>query len=196
MRRGKRFNSKLGVLFFIIPILLIGSIVLYAFVQLNTPGTLIVSAESCLKGQNNPCNPLTVSATVDDKTGTTPWTLSLTQGNYVVNFTTIEWYHPASARDVSIVPGKTAYAVAVYDPIAKVVQVTSGGFNATEITALHNVTPVNWTNPSTSVVTFTGSPLGTISLEPGESLSYTFTASGVYNYTVLSTDYTLTVDVS
>lgn len=189
MKTGRRYNPILGKLLFAVPALVLIIVVVYAFVQLNTPGTLMVVAETPGGHQ------LQVSATVDGKTGQTPWTLSLSQGNYVVNFTAISWYRPPDSRDVGIVPGVTAYAVAVYYPLDKVIQVTASGFNGTVVTALHGVTPVNFTNPASSAITFDGSPFGSIVLEPGQTFSYTYSTSGIYTYTILYTNETITVDV-
>lgn len=201
MKTKKRYNSTLGKLFFIIPVLIIGTLVIYAYVQLSSPGTLIINAENsyCTAVQvptNAICSHLIVAATVNGKTGETPWTLSLTQGNYLVNFTSVEWYYPSAGRDVGVVPGQTVYAVGLYDPIARVIQVTPSGFNATTVTALHGVTAVNWTNPSKSLVSFQGAPFVRVPLEPGQTYSYVFPTAGTYKYNLVSTNYTLTVDVS
>lgn len=202
MKKGRsRYDSRIGKLFFILPALIIIIIVVYAYVQLNSPGTLIITAETCPKSYgsttaSSTCIPLAVSATVNGKTQTTPWTQSLSQGNYEVTFSTQQWYYPPSVRDVTVTPGTTAYAVWVYSPIGRVVDVSPSGFNMTSVTALHGVTPVNWTNPTGSVVTFTGNPFGDVSLEPGQTLAYTFPSPGVYNFTILSTEHTMEVDVS
>jgi hypothetical protein len=190
VKTRKRYNSTLGKVFFIIPVLIIGTLVVYAYVQLSSPGTLIVTAE------NSNGTQLNVAATVNGESGETPWTLSLTQGNYIVNFTTPQWYYPSAVRDVGVSPGRTVYAVGLYEPIGRVIQVTQSGFNATTVTALHGVTPVNWTNPSKSLVTFEGSPFVRVPLEPGQTYSYIFPAAGTYRYTILSTNDTLTIDVS
>jgi hypothetical protein len=185
-----RYNPTVGKLLFVIPAILIVSLVVYAFVQLNAPGTLILQAESP-SGSS-----LQVSVTVNGQAYTTPYTLSLHQGNYIANFSSIEWYYPPSTRDVTVTPGHTVYAVGLYNPIKKFVSVTGAGFNTTTISVLHGVTPVTWINPSDSLVTFTGSPLSQISLYPGQSFTYTFMTPGTYELTVLSTNLTLTVKVA
>ncbi len=190
MKRKSRYDPRVGKLLFILPAAIIIILGVYAYVQLNAPGTLIVQAES------KSGSPLNVVATVNGKTGTTPWTLSLTQGNYQVTFPSLTWYYTPQPHDVTVEPGTTAYAVAVYDPVGKVIQVTPSGFNSTTVTALHGVTQVNFTNPSSSVVTFQGSPFGNVALSPGQTLSYTYPSAGSYEYKILSTNDSITVDVS
>jgi hypothetical protein len=190
MKRKSKYNSRLGKLFFILPVLIIGTLVVYAYVELSSPGTLIVRAETSNQIQLN------VVASADGKSGETPWTLSITQGNYVVNFTSLQWYYPPASRDVGVLPGQTVYAAATYYPIGRVIRVTPSGFNATVVTALHGVTPVNWTNPTSSLVTFEGPPFQVVPLEPGQTVSYIFPTAGIYDYTISSTNDTVTVEVS
>jgi hypothetical protein len=191
VKKGRgRYNSRIGKLVFILPAIIIIILVVYAYVQLNSPGTLIVRAES------KSGSPFSVVATVNGKTGTTPFTLTLAQGNYQVTFPSLTWYYPAQPHDVTVLPGTTVYAVAVYDPIGKVIQVNPSGFNSTTVTALHGVTQVNFTNPSGSVVTVQGAPFGNVALNPGQTLSSTYQVAGTYRYTFLSGNQTVTVDVS
>jgi hypothetical protein len=89
----------------------------------------------------------------------------------------------------------TSYAVGVYDPISRVIQVTNSGFNATTVTALHGITPVNWTNPSNVAVTLEGSPAGTQVLLPGQTYSYIFPSAGTFEFTQLSNNDNVTVSV-
>lgn len=189
MKRKKAYNVKLGKLIFVVPILIIGALVVYAFIALASPGTLIVRAET----QNGAS--LQVDATVGSRSGVTPWTLSLGQGSYVVNFTAMTWYYPPASHDVAVTPGDTVYAVAVYVPIEKAIQTTNSGFNVTSVAALHGVTPINFTNPSSSPVTLKGSPIGTVLLEPGQSYSYVFSSVGTYNCTILAGGYQVTDEV-
>jgi hypothetical protein len=190
VKRKKGYNSTIGKLFFIIPIVIIAVLVIYAYVQLNAPGTVVVRAELSNGTQ------LAVGATVDGKTGETPLTLHVTQGNYVVNFTNIQGYYPPAGREVGVLPGRTVYAVALYQPVVRVIRVTSSGFNATVVTALRGVTPVNWTDPGGSAVSFDLAGLGVVSLVPGQEFSHIFDANGAYNCTMLSTGYSMTVDVT
>lgn len=201
MKRKSRYNSRLGKLFFIIPIIIIGSLVVYAFVQLNSPGTLIITAENSYCATSTPptnaiCSQLQVAATVNGKSVETPSRLSLVQGNYVVNFTTLQWYSPPASRDVGILPGQTVYAVAAYYPIGRVIQATPSGFGGTIVTALHGVTMVNFTNPTNSLVTVLGAPFTRAAIQPGQTFSFIYPSAGTYEYNVLSTNDTITVDVS
>jgi len=201
VKRNKRYNTTLGKLFFIIPVLIIGILVVYAYVQLASPGVLTISAENsyCTELQvptNAICSHLIVVATVNGKAGETPWTLSINQGNYVVNFTSVQWYYTPASRDVGVLPGQTVYAAGLYSPIGKVIKVTPSGFNATTVMALHGVTPVNWTNPTSSLVTFQGAPFQVVPLEPGQTFSYIFPTAGTYQFAISSTNDTVTVDVS
>jgi len=201
MKRKSRYNSRLGKLFFVVPVIIIGSLVVYAFIALSSPGTLIITAENSYCATSTPptnavCSQLKVEATVDGKSVETPTTLSLAQGNYVVNFTTLQWYSSPASRDVAVLPGQTVYAVAAYYPIGRAIQITPSGFNGTIVTALHGVTMVNFTNPTNSLVTLLGPPFTRAPMEPGQTFSYIYPAAGTYEYSILSTSDTITVDVS
>jgi hypothetical protein len=188
--KGKsRYNQRVGKFLFIAPAAIIIILVLYAYVELHAPGTLDVRALD----ENG--NQLHVEAAVNGNTVTTPANVSLAQGTYIVNFTTITWYYPPASRDVVVTPGMTSYADALYTPVTVFVQVTGSGFNVTRISALHGVTPVTWINPSSSLVTFSGGPFQQVRLNPGQSYSYTFTSAETFTINVGSTNETMTVDV-
>jgi hypothetical protein len=190
MKRKSKYSSRLGKLFFIIPIVIIGSLVVYAFVELNAPGTVIVTAETTAGVE------LHVEATIDGKTGQTPWTLSLPQGNYIVNYTSVQWYYPPVSRDVGLLPGNTVYAAVAYSPIQRIIQVTPLGFNETTVTALHGVTPVNFTNPSSSTVSLEGSLISRLVIAPGQTYGYIFPSAGTYEFAVANTNETIIIKVS
>jgi hypothetical protein len=185
----RRYDSRLGKLLFVLPALVIVIVVVYAFITLSSPGTLIVSAENSNQVQLN------VKANVNGQTVTTPSTIKIARGEYEVNFSSIEWYYPPPARDVSVQPGQTVYAVGAYIPQTRFVQVTSGGFNETAITALHALTPVTWTNPTDTLQTFSGGPFSTVRLNPGQSYTYVFPSPGQYVLYFGNTNDTLTVDI-
>jgi len=190
VRKSKsRQNPWITKLFFILPILIIVILVVYAYVNLNAPGTLMVQA------QTSSGAPLQVQALVSGMSGETPWSLTLGQGNYVVTFPTIEWYYPPPSRDVALQSGQTEYAVTVYQPIAKVIAVTSSGFNSTNITALHGTTPVVWANFGSSPAVFSGPLIGRTIIQPGQTFTYTFSVVGSYTYMALDTNRTVTVKV-
>ena len=141
----------------------------------SSPQRAIVQAQdaSCVQLQEN-CPQLQVAVTVNGKEYTTPTTISVGQGNYVATFSTIEYYYPPSSR----------------------VKVTQSGFNLTSVAVLHGVTPVVWTNPSGSTVAFTGGPFSQLTLTPGESYTYIFPSIGSYEFSSVSTNSTLTVQVN
>ncbi len=189
MQRKSRYNSKIGKLVFFAPAAIIIILVVYAFVQLNSPGTLVVRAED----QNFKL--LNVPFTINGNSYTTPKNVSLSQGSYVVDFGVITWYYAPASRDVTVTPGHTVYAVGSYTPATKFVQVTGSGFNVTSVSALHGVTPVEWINPSDSVVTFSGGPFQQVRLEPDQSYTYTFPTAGTFIVNVGTTNETLTINV-
>ena len=190
MKRTKgRYDPRIGRLLFFVPAVLIIVLVLYAYVQLNAPGTLIMQAEDANGNQLN------VHATVNGNTYTTPQTIKLGQGSYTVDFSTIAWYYPPTSRSIAVTPNQIVYAVALYTPEVKFVQAIPTGFNVTSITVLHGVTPVTWVNPSTSLVTFSGGPFQQVRLEPGQSYTYTFPTAETIRVNIGSTNETLTIVV-
>jgi len=204
VRRGNRYDSRIGKLVFILPAVIIIGLVVYAYVETNAPGTLVVRAETsdCLQPQTTTsaasCT-LNLTVTVNGKSGQTPWTQSLSQGVYTVAYPSLQWYYTPSAKSVSVSPGLTSYAVGVYSPVGKVVSVTSSGFNTTSLTIMHGVTPVNFTNPSGDVVTFQGklpgSPYGDITLQAGQTIGpFIYKGAGTYTFTIPSGNYTLSLN--
>jgi len=189
MRRKSRYNPKVGKLLFVVPAIVIIVLGVYAFIHLNSPGTLMVRAE------DENLAPLSVPFTVNGNSYTTPANVSLSQGSYVVSFGTIPWYYPPAIREVTITPGYQAFAVGSYQPETKFVRVTASGFNETTVVALHGVTPVTWTNPSSSLVTFSGGPFQQVRLQSGQSYTYTFTTAESFAIYVGTTNETMTVNV-
>ncbi len=188
-KRTGKYNPRIGKMIFFVPAAIIIILVVYAFVQLNAPGTLILSAEDENQVQ------LQVHATVNGQTVTTPSKVSLSQGSYTVDFATITWYYPPASRSVVVTPGGTVYAVGVYQPAVKFVQVTPSGFNVTSITVLHGVTPVTWINPSSSLVTFSGGSFQQLRLEPGQSYTYVFPTTMTFEVNIGTTNETMTIIV-
>jgi hypothetical protein len=189
MKRTSRYNSRLGRLMFFIPAIIIIILVVYAYVQLNSPGTLVVSAED----QN--LNPLGIHFIVNGNNLTTPASVRLAEGSYVVSFDTIKWYYTPASREVVVTPGQTVYAVGSYQPITKFIQVTGSGFNVTSELAYHGLTPVTWKNPSTSLAVFSGGPFQQVRVDPGQSYTYVFPTIGSFQLRFGSTNETLTIDV-
>lgn len=189
MKRTGKYNPRLGKLVFLAPAVVIGILVVYAYFQINSPGTLVVNAEDENLAQ------LTVHFTVNGNSFTTPSKLTLPQGSYVVSFDTMNWYYPPASRDVVVTPHQTVYAVGSYTPVTRFVQVTAGGFNVTSVTALHGVTPITWINPTSSLVTFSGGPFQQVRVNPGQTYTYTFPSIGSFQLNVGSTNETLTINV-
>jgi hypothetical protein len=188
-RKKSRYDSRLGKLFFVLPILLIVSVVVYAYVELNAPGTLVVQALDAHGAQ------LKVSVTVGSQTGNTPLRLSLSQGTYSVTYGSTQWYRTPLPKQAIISPGITSYANAIYSPVIRVIQLGPSGFNTTVVTALHAVTPVIWLNPSTSSIVINGGQFSHIVVEPGQNFTYTFPAAGNYQFFIYSTNMNMTVQV-
>jgi len=188
-RSGRKYNPRLGRLFFFVPLIIIGILVVYAFVELNLPGTLMITA------QDENGNPLHVTASVSGNNYTTPQTLKLGQGSYTVDFATLAWYYPPQSRSVSVTPGHEVYAVGVYTPAVKYIQVTPSGFNVTSITVMHGLTPVTWINPSTSLVLFSGGPMQTTEVRPGATYTTVFPVAEVFTVNVVSSNQSLTITV-
>jgi hypothetical protein len=189
LRRKSRYNPTIGKLLFVIPVIVIIAVGVYAFVQLNTPGTLVVRAEDQNQKQ------LSAEFTVNGHQYVTPAKISLPAGSYTVDFYTLTWYYPPSTQDVTVRPGQTIYAGASYVPQVMFVQVTTTGFNTTSISALHGVTPVVWKNPSGATVDFTSGPFKGLYLNAGQSYSYTFSTAGKYAIMISSSNSTLDVQV-
>jgi hypothetical protein len=188
--KGKsRYNSRVGRFLFFVPAIIIVILVVYAYIQLNSPGTLIISAEDANGNQ------LKVHATVNGNTVTTPTKLPLSQGSYTVDFATVTWYYPPASRNVAVDPGQTVYAVGFYQPETVFVQVTPAGFNVTTIAALHAVTPVKMINPTNSFVQISGGPFPNVGLNPGQTYTYMFPTAGTFEFNEYSGNVTLTVTV-
>ena len=187
-KRQRGYDPRIGKLLFILPAVVILVIGVYAFVALNSPGKLVVLAET-----NG--NSLQVPVSVNGHSYTTPVTLSLAQGDYTVTFGTLPYYYPPSARDAAVTPGNTAYATGDYVPQTFFVQTTSAGFNSTALVVLHGLNPVTWTNPSSSLVTFTGGPFQQVNLDPGKSYTYVFPNIGNYEFGITSSNLTMTIEV-
>ena len=185
-----RYNPLLGKLLFIIPAIVIIAVGAYAYVSLNQPGKLIVNAQSPSG------DPVSAPAAVNGKSVQTPYTVSLAAGTYTVTYGHVQWYYTPGEKSVSLLPGVTSYAVAVYEPVVRVVTIGANGFNTTSITALHKVTPINFTNTGSSTVAMTGLPFGTEFIGPGRSFTYTFNAAGTYNCRVAADNATVSVVVT
>jgi len=167
---------------FLIPVILVCALVVYAIASNMSVqnGTLIVTAQSSNTFYST--QKLAVTATVGSKTGTTPMTLTLPVGVYTVTYSNITWYAPVSPRLVTVTGGQTSYAVAVYDPVVEYVSVAGGHFNQTRLTALHDVTPVVWVNPTSDDQIIYSQSTGKVEIFPGQNYTHIFQQAGTFTF--------------
>jgi hypothetical protein len=186
--KGRKRRGRFGTLLFALPIVLIALVVAYQLISETyfNSGTLSVAAQS--SGKYYPQVVLKVTATVGTQAGTTPFTLSVTQGTYTVNFSPMPWYSTPLSRTVSVVAGRTSYAVGVYDPIVKGVSVEANQFNVTSISAKHGVTPLVVINKMSVYAVIQGGPTGTIIIQPSQNYTNVFGSAGTYTFSILGAD--------
>lgn len=182
----KRHTAKrrLGILLFLVPLMIIGTVIAYQLVQgiYSQTGTLIVRAQSSARYYRSAG--LNVSATVGVASGVTPFELELTQGTYKVKFSEQKWYHTPPERLVNVPNGKSSYIVGVYDPIVDEVLIGNSKFNSTELTAMHGVTPVVWINEMSESVVIDSSLTGRVSIAPSQNFTYIFQKVGVFTFSL------------
>ena len=184
---------------FILPILVIVSLVGYEYFESNQSGTLNIVAYSEDKyTQRGLQMQVLVSVSVQDSTGTTnsrtPTSLTIKQGTYSVSFGDLSWYHTPSSKSVSVIHGQISNITGLYEVIARVIAVYGTGFNTTQVVGLHGVTPIIWTNPTTQTVTFLKRvPGGSVVLDPGQNYTIIYAEPGSYEFTNLSRNATATV---
>ncbi|HEV2138949.1 MAG TPA: hypothetical protein VGR53_08905 [Nitrososphaerales archaeon] len=185
--KGRRKRGRFGTFLFALPIVLIGFVVAYQLISATyfNSGTLIVETQS--SGRYYPAMTLSVSVSVDTSGGTTPLTLSLTQGTHTVVFPSVQWYSTPQQRTVSVLAGKSTYALGVYEPVLKVISIEGGQFNATTISIKHGVTPFVLINKMTSFASVQGAPIGTIIIQSAKNYTYVFQNSGTYTLTLFGT---------
>jgi hypothetical protein len=185
--KSRRKRGRFGTLLFALPIILFVLVIAYQLISetyFNT-GTLIVEAKS--SGRYYPAVSLNASVSVGTRGGTTPATLSLTQGTYTVVFTTVQWYTTPQSRTINVVAGKTSYALGVYDPIVKGVSIEGNQFNATTISAKHGVTPIVLINRMSGYAVIQGAPDGTIIIQSAQNYTHVFQNAGTYTLTLFDT---------
>lgn len=189
MRRTKS-SKRLGKLLFFIPVMAISVLVVLGLVSSITSGsgTLVINAVS--SGRYSPSVQLRVSATVGAVTQTTPFNLSLSQGEYVVVYGPKEWYATPPSRSVFLPNGRTEYAIAAYSPILRAIAITPNGFNSTSVTAMHGVTPVVWINQGNSVAVLEINNIRSVALNPSQNYTMVFSSAGTYGFAIFDTNYT------
>jgi hypothetical protein len=194
--KRQRRDRRVGIALFMIPIVAIGLVVAYQFLtfNLNSTGTIIVTAQA--GGKFAASSPLKVPVMVAGRIEMTPLNLTLPQGEYSVGFGRISWYNSPDNRTITVAGGKTAYAVGVYVPIVRGVEIYAGGFNVTSLTAYHGVTPVTWINHNSSYAVLQITGLNNVVLAAGQNYTYIFPSTGQYGYDLLFTQFKGIVNVS
>ena len=180
-KRGNR-GGRYGTLIFIVPTLEIVAIVILALLSGagSTSGTLVVDAQS--SGKYYPPISLNATVTVNTQKGITPLTLSLSQGDYTVTFSSKAWFTGPGPRTVTVPAGKTSYVVGTYDPVVKFVSVGGGHFNTSSLSAMHGVTPVVWLNPSSDYQFIQSQETGKVAIPPMQNFSYVFPHAGTFAF--------------
>ena len=136
-----------------------------------------------------------VTASVNGYTGTTPFNISLSQGQYIVTFGPANWFHEPSPKSVSISKGLTQYAVGVYIPIVRAISITGSGFNQTKVSGYHGVTPFIWINTQGSPQQLVIQNVVRLTLSPGQNYTHVFDSPGTYYYSVPTSPFNGTATV-
>lgn len=195
--KGRRKRGRYGTLLFALPIVLFALVIAYQLISETyfNSGTLIVQAQS--SGRYNQSVDLNVLVSVGTRGGTTPVTIPLIQGTYTVVFPSVQWYSTPEPRTVSVVAGKTSYAIGVYEPVVKGVSIENGQFNATTMSVKHLVTPFVLINRMSGYAVIQGGPTGTIIIQPAQNFTYVFQNVGTFTLNLFGTSSPdLTVAVS
>lgn len=185
MKTSKKNQRRIGTLLFFVPMLIIIGLVVYAFIQVTAPGTLVVNAlghDSYVNGSSQG-SPIQASFTVVDSSGktvhsgTTEATFSLSSGTYTVTYGSQEWYTTPSDVTIAVPNGMKVYSVGVYQVIPTAVSISQSGFNSTQVSALEAVTPVIWINNSGQLVILSVQS-AKVPLEPGQNYTRIFQNAG------------------
>lgn len=181
---------------FLVPIVVILLLVAYSGYEyfFATDGILVVRAVT--SGHYSSPQDLQVQATVNGQTMTTPYNLSLPQGDYTVTYPSLPGYAPPTAVRAGVIGGRTVYATGSYSPVVKVVGVTANGFNTTKVSAVHGVTPVVWLDQGNTEVFLQGDQIGEVSLLPGTNYTMIFKTAGSYSFSIVGTSASGTVEVA
>jgi hypothetical protein len=184
----KKARKRYGRIVFFIPTLVVLAVAAFgiiSFISIQT-GTIVVEAMS--SGRYTTSVQLHPYVSVGGKTEQSPFNLTLPQGQYTVEFGQLSWYLTPGTRSVVVSGGKTQFAVAVYDPVVRVISISSAGFNSTSTTAEHGLTPVIWVNLSKEVFTLSIQGLAKIPLNPGENYTAVFPSQGTFSYSIPNYD--------
>jgi hypothetical protein len=190
--KKSKSRRKTSSLPFFIPIAAAALFVLYLYLTstASASGTLNVRAGT---GTNN--STLTAQFTVNGVTGTTPENLTLGQGAYTITFSPLSFFETPTPYTVTIIPGSTTYAYGHYTPKGAFIAIRSTGFNVTQASVLHGVTPITWVNQSGQTETL-ASPLfpSSVQLLPGRTFTYVIRSAGTYSFALLGLSASLTVN--
>jgi plastocyanin len=191
-KKGSRFR---GSLVFFIPVVVVIAIVALGLISTisNQSGILVVDAYT--SGRYAPASPVHALANVASATETTPFNLSLSQGEYTVVFGPVKWYVTPTQRSVVVSGGKTQFAVGVYSPVIREVTIGSEGFNSTSVTAKLGTTPVVWVNTTSNPVVLEVMTSVRANLSPGQNYTRVFQSTGTYTFSLDGTGYSGTLDV-
>lgn len=186
MKSKKRNPGRFGRLVFFTPIVVLAGV--FVFLLLNTalaPTTGTLHVEMRVQEYNGAIGLQRGTVTVDGVTTVAPSNLTLPGGFHRVAFPVMNWYYTPLPESVNVLVGQTAFAYGVYHPISEVIAVSPTVFNNTKAIALHGVTPLVFLNTSDQVVTLQGTGFNTASLNPGQSFTFIYPATGTYSFNVL-----------
>jgi hypothetical protein len=190
MKRTRR--SRLSTLIFLLPILVVVAVAAYQVLSYSSTqdGVLKVYA---IDTRND--NITGVSASINGMSVQLPYAGVLAQGDYTVTYSSVKWFITPSPKHVTVLGGRTAYAIGVYTPKPVNVAITQAGFNVSSVTVLHIITPLVITNTQSDYAVLTGLPgRGNVVLAPGQSFTASFNETGTFKVQVLYTRFVLNVD--
>jgi hypothetical protein len=185
--KSRKKKRRFGSIVFFAPAILILAVIAYAIGSgTGSPdGSLTVTAQS--SDRYYPSVSLTVAVSVSAYSGTTPFALTLLQGPYTVTFGNLQWYNTPTPRVLTIYPGRSSYAVGVYNPKVDFVAISSDQFNVTGISAKQSVTPVVWINKMSTPALIYSSITGTVRILPTQNYTYIFKSTGAFDFSLQST---------
>ena len=185
-----RRRARIGKLLFALPLLVITAAIVYGYVNTSQPGTLVVQARDA-----HSLNPLSVQASVNGNSVTTPATLSLVQGLYDVTFSQLQWYQTPSPKTIPLSAGHTAYALGEYAPTPEIIRISSQGFDNTRVSAKSGLSPVVWVNTSTQSVVLLGDQFNRVIINPNQNFTYVYQSTGKFLYSIWQTNFDGTINV-
>lgn len=182
MKRDRR-GSKYGTLLFVIPLIVIFGIVAFTvYSDYTAPTTGTLSVITLVHPYHQAEVKEAEQVTVDGSAMTAPLNLTVAPGSETVVFQPLNGYSTPSPRTVVVEAGKTAYAVAVYVPIVRVVGVETNSFNVTSVKAVQGVTPVSFVNISNQTVTIESLAFGLRAIDAGLNFTYVYQSQGTSEY--------------